>query len=103
MTTPRKTTLLQALPVIPSDPTLRSLAQLKVERFTGSTATTIKLRNKAVAGLEQVFKTPSGGPTTLLDPLLSTPDYTIAGDVITLHTAPLTTDVILIRYQFRAT
>lgn len=97
----RKTVLLQALPVVPADPTLRSLAQFKIERFTGSTATTIKLGNKAIAGLEMVFKTPAGGATTLLDPLLATPDYTVSGDTITLHTAPLTSDVILIRYYFR--
>lgn len=93
--------LLQAIPTASPDPAVRLLSQFAVERYTGSTATTITLGNKAIAGLEAVWKTPAGGATTLLDPLLATPDYTITGNTITLHAAPLTTDVIWVRYYFR--
>ena len=101
MSTTRKTVLLQAMPTVPADPTIRLLGQLKVERFTGSTSVTITLENKVIVGLEQIFKTPAGGPTTLLDPLLATPDYTIQGSTITLGASPLTTDVFVVRYYFR--
>ena len=88
--------LSQAMPGISPDPAVRALSQYKTERYTGSTATTIKLGNQPVVGLEQVFKN-----GTLLDREASTPDYTISGAVVTLHAAPLTSDVIRIFYHFR--
>jgi len=95
------TNLLQVLPnpttgAYPSDNNIQALARFKVERFTNSTATIIALSGTPVIGLEQVFKN-----GTLLDRELATPDYTISGNRITLHTAPLTSDVLKIFYYFR--
>lgn len=91
------TTLLAALPLpAVADPNVRALAQLKVERFTGGTSATLTLTNTAIAGLEQVFKN-----GTLLDPDATTPDYTLSGTTLTLHTAPIASDVVRVRYFFR--
>lgn len=90
------TVLAKAFPGISPDPAVRFLGQYKVERSTGSTATAITLGNRPIVGLEQVFKN-----GTLLDRELATPDYTIAGTILTLHTAPLTSDVIRVFYYFR--
>lgn len=91
-------TLLQALPLpAAADPNVRCLAQWKHERFTGGTSATLTLANKAIAGLEQVYKN-----GTLLDANKGTPDYTLSGATLTLGTAPLSTDIIRVFYFFTA-
>ena len=95
------TNLLQVLPnpttgAQPSDNNIQALARYKTDRLTGGTSVTITLTASPVVGLEQVFKN-----GTLLDRELATPDYTISGNRITLHTAPLTSDIIKIFYYFR--
>ena len=95
------TNLLQVLPnpttgAYPSDNNIQALARYKTDRFTGGTSATIALTASPVVGLEQVFKN-----GTLLDRQLATPDYTISGSTLTLHTAPIASDVIRVFYFYR--
>lgn len=91
------TTLLAVLPLpATADPNVRALAQEKVERFTGSTSTTLTCTNSIIAGAERVFKNGA-----LLDPDAATPDYTVSATTITLASAPLATDVFRVFYFFR--
>lgn len=96
MSTITTTVLSKAMPGRSPDPAVRALAQYAHERYTGGTSATITLGNRPIVGIEQVYKN-----GTLLDRELATPDYTISGNVLTLHTAPLATDVIRIIYHFR--
>jgi hypothetical protein len=86
-----------SLPLVgpPESPNIRALSQWARERFTGSTSTTISLANKAVDGTEFVYKN-----GTLLDPPPGTA-YTVSGSTLTLGSARLTGDVLVISYYFR--
>lgn len=78
------------------DTNIQALARYASERITGGTSATVTLTHYPVVGLEQVFKN-----GTLLDPGSSPAAYTIVGNVLTLASAPLATDVLQIFYHFR--
>lgn len=83
------------LPLAAATPNETALSQVTKERFTGSTATILTLRNHAIAGLELVFKN-----GTLLDPAASTPDYFLLQNQLTLAAALVSSDVVQIHYPF---
>jgi len=86
------------MPDEPESPNIRALSALAVERYTGSTATTFTLTDTAIEGMEQVFKN-----GTLLDP--GNPGaagtYLLKQNTLTLGTALLVTDVLIVRYYYR--
>jgi hypothetical protein len=79
----------------PETANIRALSQWVRERFTGSTSTTVTLRNKPVMGTEFVYKN-----GTLLDPNPTTA-YTVSGSTLTLASSRLTGDVLVVSYYFR--
>ncbi len=85
------------LPNQPETPNVRYLAQRARERFTDLTTDTITLahipaRTVRDEGLEGVF----------LNRALVDPDtYTIDGDTITLGSALIATDVVVVFYSYR--
>lgn len=81
------------LPEIPKSANERALASFIRERFTGLTTTTVTLSNTPLSGFESVFKN-----GVLLDPNT----YTISGQVITLGSALTGTDVVQVKYYFKA-
>lgn len=94
--TPPFVPVTRRLPVAASaTPNETALSQVTKERFTDSTASTLTLRNHAIAGLELVFKNGQ-----LLDSAASTPDYFLVGNTLTLSTALVSTDVVYAHYPF---
>jgi len=77
-----------------SDQNIRLLAQRTKERFTGLTGTTITAANHIVTGQEDVVKN-----GLLLD---YGNDYTVSGQTVTLAAALVTSDVVILKYLFRA-
>lgn len=83
--------------------TMSALRQFKTERHTGLSSTVVALANPVVNDAQggfhfaHVYKNGA-----LLDPGGTTPDYTISGNTITLHTAAISTDVFLVTYYYRA-
>jgi hypothetical protein len=90
------------LPLIADSQNDQVQSQIIKDRFTGGTSVTFTLQQAPVVGLEMVYKIVQGTPnvTMLLDAGASPPDYTLVGRVLTLHTAPQATDVIILLYPF---
>ena len=89
------------MPSVPADANERALAQVYRERFTGLTGTVVTLLNTPArtaddVGLERVYKN-----GTLLDPAGGAGGYSIAGKVITLGTALIAGDVVIVHYWYR--
>jgi hypothetical protein len=83
------------LPQAAESANIRALANRKYERFTGLTGTVITLHNPVVLGTEQVFKNGA-----LLDPV-NNATYFLQGNTLTLGSALISTDVLVVHYHFR--
>lgn len=89
------------LPTTPDNNNERALAQVYRERFTGLTGTALTLLNTPArtaddTGLERVFKNGA-----LLDPAGGAGGYSITGKAITLGTALIAGDVVVVHYWYR--
>lgn len=80
-------------PNAPSSPNQQSFANMKVERVTGVTGTSLPFTNVIDSTFYLLFKNGS-----LVDP--ST--LTVAGSTITVGTAAISSDVFVLMYHFRS-
>lgn len=89
---------MKSLPSQPETPNVRVLAQEYREEFTGLTTAVVTLANAPLetvngVGLELVFKNGA---------LVAPSTYTIDANVITLGSALIAGDVVVVRYPFRS-
>ena len=87
------------LPFPAESPNMQFLGSQPIKQIIrSSTQASFTLQQSPIVGLEHVYKNGA-----LLDSGASPPDYVLVGSLLTLHTALLITDVLVISYPFALT